>query len=157
MFPVSNPNANAPAEGKQPDVAAPQESAPNQPQGVSLSPEVKALLDFQAEMDKRRDAAVKSVQDEINRLNTEHARLVSELTGVLNRIAPGSAVNPANTPTESSSKYNPQKYCPYCKLPGHDGRAHRGQSVPRKFSIQELTVYGLIPPTGLPADFATAA
>jgi hypothetical protein len=62
------------------------------------------------------------------------------------RYAPPSKPSGAGKPL--GSKPAEQKYCPICKVNGHDGRAHRSQGAnKRPFTEEERNALGLAAPT----------
>src|SRR5262245_49031595 len=121
------------------------------PEEMELSPEVEHLLKLQEEIDQNKATALNQVKLEIERLQTWYRTRLNALHALLARLDPSAANLPIDqipTPTPAmqreegvyiSAKFNPQKYCPVCQIPGHDGRAHRGQfPQSRAFSRKEL-------------------
>lgn len=127
-------------------------------QPETISPNLESLLALQAEVDRKKREAVSEIREEIVRLEAIHAANLAKLRGLLTSLGETVSSEEPNHPSsvvkvEHSARFVGTKYCPYCQIPGHDGRAHRGQPKPRQFGRQELEVYGLVPPTGLPTNY----
>lgn len=123
----------------------------------AISPNLEKLLALQAEIARQRDAALEEIHSEISRLETIHASNMAKLRGLLGKVG-GSATTTSvgsDIPLSPShsTRFLGSKYCPYCMIPGHDGRAHRGQPKPRPFNVEELRVFGYVPPSGLPVGY----
>ena len=142
-------------------------------------PAMTRLLALQEEMEREKETAVREVMAEKARLTEVYQAEIAKLDALLAKIAPEMLVPTPATPVapiqlsqrvraraealaaavgrpESSAKWNGQKFCPYCQIQGHDGRAHRGQPVPGKWSKAELAAYGYLPPANqqqLPANY----
>jgi hypothetical protein len=136
------------------------------------------LLALQEEMEREKETAIREVTAEKARLTEAYQAEIAKLDALLAKIAPEMLAPAPVTPvvsglpprtrsraeafamaqgrTETSAKWNGQKFCPYCQIQGHDGRAHRGQPAPGKWSKAELAAFGYMPPAGqpqLPANY----
>ena len=150
-------------------------------EGLTIAPAMNRLLALQEEMEREKETAVRQIMEEKARLTEAYQATIAKLDALLAKIAPELVAPPAPPApavpqvqlpqrvraraealamsagrTEASAKWNGQKFCPYCQIQGHDGRAHRGQPEARKWSKAELAAFGYLPPAGqpqLPANY----
>jgi hypothetical protein len=148
---------------------------------ISVSSALKDLLDLQDQIERKKETAVREIMDKKASLTEAYQAEIAKLDALLAKIAPELVAPPAppqpqtvtaHVPprvraraeaiavaagrSEGSAKWNAQKFCPYCQIQGHDGRAHRGQVVAKKWTQAELAAFGYLPPAGqpqLPANY----
>ena len=140
---------------------------------TSESPALKNLLALHDQMEREKETVVRQIQEERTALTEAYQAKIAKLDALLAKVAPelitrptpptqaavparAAALSPTAGRTDASARWNGQKFCPFCQIPGHDGRAHRGQAIPKKWTMAELTVFGYMPPKDqpqLPANY----
>jgi hypothetical protein len=168
-----------PAAGPQVEAIPPTSSSPpanpaNPGEEIALTPAMSRLLQLHEEMEREKETAVRQILGEKTRLTEAYQAQIAKLDSLLMKIAPEMIAPPAPSVaapvhllpqrtraraealavaagrTETSAKWNAQKFCPYCQIQGHDGRAHRGQPAPTKWTKAELAAFGYLPPANAP-------
>jgi len=146
---------------------------------ISAGSALKDLLDLQDQIERKKETAVREIMEKKASLTEAYQAEIAKLDALLAKIAPELVAPPAppqapalHIPqrvrsraeafvlsqgrTEGSAKWNGSKFCPYCQIQGHDGRAHRGQLSAGKWSKSELAAFGYLPPADqpqLPANY----
>lgn len=138
-------------------------------------PVVEATVPANAPIASPSIETVESAIDEaarlVARLNTvresAHRQTLDQINGLIGKLATlGYNYKLANTDEEpepaptrarvsggtrkpvtgESSNFKADRECQYCKMIGHDGRLHRGQSTKKKFTNAELAALGVVIP-----------
>ena len=103
-------------------------------QTVSIIDEISEL---QAQLDSKKEAAIQEILAQRQKLDT-----LLEKLGYETQVVPFGG-SPKRRSRQVTAKSDEQKYCKICEVSGHDARKHKGQTVKKKFTQEEIAKLGL--------------